>query len=203
MSPLWCHQPCSKSKPSAQRVAMLNVRRSTIKAQCPMLNVSLLNEQCTMCNKQRPACNVQGARAMYQRSTPTNFQINNQLSTGSTVGSPWSGLRYQFEGSNNCNQSKNNLAKCRSLENGQREAFHANVVMALRCSSCPSHLRRSRVTVAKGFVPKQRTFLSQPQSMSWSDIHIINIYIYSFLCVQLSSTIGGSISILYTVLAIA
>ena len=173
MNPLWCHQLCLKSKPSAQRVAMLNVRRSTIKVQCPMLNVNLLNEQrsttraqCTMYSGQRPGCNVQcsmstcsmynvqcatskGQYATYrvqEQCTSTNSQINNQLSTGSTVGSPWSGLRYQFEGSNKCNQSKkqphevsSRVFRFGAVFSHQRR--HGSSVV----TSLPSHLRRSRV----------------------------------------------------------
>ena len=163
---------------------MLNVRRSTTKVQCPMLNVNLLNEQrsttraqCTMYSGQRPGCNVQCSMStcsMYNVQCATSkgqcatyrvqeqctnvqlqptFKLNNQLSTGSTVGSPWPGLRYQFEGSNKLQPIQEQPHEVSpSLETGgasfSRQRRHGS-----RCSSGPSHLRRSRVEVAKGFVP--------------------------------------------------
>ena len=135
------------------------------------VNVDLLNVQCTMCNKQRPVCNVQGARAMYNS---TNSQINNQLSTGSTVGSPWSGLRYQFEGSNNCNQSKKQPHEVSSRVFRFGAVFSHQRRHGSSVVTSPSHLRRSGVET-RSHVPAVVESFPQSSnlgfSMSWSDIH--------------------------------
>ena len=138
---------------------MYDDQRSRCNVQCSM-------STCSMNNGQRPGCNVQcststcsmynvqwatskGQCATYrvqEQCTSTNSQINNQLSTGSTVGSPWSGLRYQFEGSNKCNQSKkqphevsSRVFRFGAVFSHQRR--HGSSVV----TSLPSHLRRSGV----------------------------------------------------------
>ena len=152
---------------------MYNVQRSAARVQCPMFNVDLLNVQCTMCNKQRPVCNVQGARAM---QTSNQLQLNNQLSTGSTVGSPWPGLRYQFGGSNKCNQSKKQPHEVSSREIRFGAAFSHQRRHGSSVVTSPSHLRRLRWKQGS-HVPAVVTNCPQSSnlsfSMSWSDIHRI------------------------------